>query len=45
MMDKRYVVTDRMWRLIDTWEKDQGERRVFLCCFAMMTANMLVAVE
>lgn len=44
-VDKQYAVIDRMQRLIDTWDKDQDERWVFLSCYAMMTGNMLAAVE
>ena len=42
---KQYAVINRMQRLIDAWDKDQDERWMFLSCYAMMTGNMLAAVE
>ena len=38
-------VTDRMQALIDTWEAAHDQRVVFLSCYAMMTRNMLAALE
>ena len=44
-MEEKYTLTDRMQRLITTWEKKQDARWVFLSCYAMMSSNMIAAVE
>lgn len=38
-------ITDRMQAQLDTWENTNDRRAIFLSCYAMMTRNMLVAVE
>lgn len=38
-------VVDRMQCLIDEWESARDHRVIFLSCYAMMTRNMLIAVE
>ena len=38
-------VVDRMQQLIDGWEAPGDRRAIFLACYAMMTRNMLSAVE
>jgi len=39
------IVINRMQAFIDAWEKTGDRRTIFLSCYAVMTRNMLVAVE
>ncbi len=38
-------VADRMQALIHAWQISGDRREIFLSCYAMMTANMLAAIE
>lgn len=45
-MPERYArVVDKMQGYIDQWEQTQDQRVIFLTCYAMMTKNMLTALE
>jgi hypothetical protein len=44
-MSAQYSVVDRMQDRIDGWEQSGDPRAVFLSCYALMTRNMLDAVE
>jgi hypothetical protein len=44
-MSEEDIVVNRMQGLIDAWEKAGDLRVVFLSCYAMMTRNMLEAIE
>ncbi len=39
------MAMDRMQACICRWEEEGDERSIFLRCYAMMTANMLAAIE
>jgi hypothetical protein len=44
-MDPEKPVLDRMKELIAAWEAAEDRRYIFLSCYAMMTENMLAAVQ
>lgn len=44
-MTKERSVTDRMRNQIRTWQISGDRREIFLSCYALMTANMLAAIE
>ena len=44
-MDPEKTVLDRMKELIAAWEADNDRRFIFLSCYAMMTENMLAAIQ
>ena len=44
-MSAQYSVMDRMQDRIDGWERSGDPRAVFLSCYALMTQNMLDAVD
>ena len=44
-MSAQYSVVDRMQDRIDGWERSGDPRAVFLSCYALMTQNMLDAVD
>jgi hypothetical protein len=44
-MDMEKPVLDRMKELIAAWEAVEDQRLIFLSCYAMMTENMLAAVQ
>ncbi len=44
-MDSEKPVLDRMKELIATWEAANDRRFIFLSCYAMMTENMLAAIQ
>lgn len=39
------TLTDKMLRLAQEWDSQKDARAVFLHCYRLMTANMLVAIE
>lgn len=44
-MTEVHPVTDQMQNLILSWKNSGDRREIFLSCYAMMTANMLLAIE
>lgn len=36
---------EQMWTQVETWEKEQDDRAIFLTCYSMMTDNMLKTVS
>jgi hypothetical protein len=44
-MQGQYPVIDHMQERIDRWEQSDDQRSVFLRCYALMTRNMLDAVD
>ena len=44
-MSAQYSVVDRMQNRIDRWDQSGDPRSVFLSCYAVMTRNMLDAVD
>ncbi len=44
-MAEVHSVTDQMQNQIISWKNSGDRREIFLSCYAMMTANMLLAIE
>jgi hypothetical protein len=45
MMQEQHSILDRMHGMVDAWDSSRDRRSIFLRCYALMTGNMLAAIQ